>query len=139
MHPDFTAICLLAAAGVTLVIGMVIHVCAERRVRGNRPIADRILVRPIERSMKVGGMDRPQAQAEQPSEGIVVRVGPGRVTESGRRIHPEVEPGQTVSFAPYAGQRIVDPIGEDPGVYLLVRQDELYLNHGRQPEGNVNV
>jgi chaperonin GroES len=96
------------------------------------PISDHIVVLPIERPLEVGGMARPQSAAEMPSEGVVVLVGPGRVTEHGVRVKPEVEAGDLVSFPSYAGKLIADPVGLYPGQYLLVRQDELYLNHGPQ-------
>ena len=98
------------------------------------PIADHLLLRPIVRDLEIGGMARPEAQAEMPSEGIVLRVGPGRVTETGVRVPPEVAPGDLVSFPSYAGKLVIDPPRLEPGTYLLVRQDEIYLNHGPETE-----
>lgn len=97
------------------------------------PISDHIVVRPIVRPLEIGGMARPQSAAEMPSEGVVLLVGPGRVTEHGVRVKPEVAVGDLVSFPSYAGKLIADPVGLEPGHYLLVRQDEIFLNHGPQP------
>lgn len=94
------------------------------------PIADHILVRPVSRPQEVGGMARPLSATERPTEGQVVLVGPGKVTERGVRVAPEVRAGDHVSFPSFAGQTIVDPPGVPLGTYLLVRQDELWLNHG---------
>lgn len=95
---------------------------------------DRLLVEPLEVETTVRGMARPGAQDERPSEGIVVLVGPGRVTEFGKRVEPEVEIGDLISFPSYAGKEIVDPRGFSPGVYLIVRQDEALINYG--PHGH---
>ena len=105
--------------------------------RGRRypvPVSDHILVRPILKPLEVGGMARPLSSAERPSEGRVVLVGPGKVSERGVRVRPEVERGDRVSFPSFAGQTVVDPPGVEPGTYLLVRQDEIWLNHGPSPE-----
>ena len=75
-------------------------------------------------------MARPVSATERPTEGRVVLAGPGKVTERGVRVAPEVRPGDHVSFPSFAGQTVVDPPGVPPGTYLLVRQDELWLNHG---------
>ena len=93
-------------------------------------IADRVLVRPLDVETTVRGMARPGAQDERPREGLVVLVGPGRVTEWGHRVRPEVSAGDLVAFPDYAGKEIVDPRGFVPGKYLLMRQDEIQLNYG---------
>lgn len=93
-------------------------------------IGDRMLVEPLKVETTVGGMLRPGAQDERPAEGVVLAVGPGRMTEFGHRIPPEVKAGDLISFPSYAGKEIVDPRGFPPGAYLIVRQDEVQINYG---------
>src|SRR4029077_329234 len=62
-----------------------------------RPLADRILVRRIEEKETVkGGIIIPDTAKEKPQEGEVVAVGPGRLTEEGKRIAIEVKKGDRV-------------------------------------------
>ena len=57
-----------------------------------RPLADRILVRRMEeQEMKKGGIIIPDTAKEKPQEGEVVAVGPGRMTEDGKRIAMDVK------------------------------------------------
>jgi len=57
-----------------------------------RPLADRILVRRIEEQETVrGGIIIPDTAKEKPQEGEVVAVGPGRLTEEGKRITMDVK------------------------------------------------
>ena len=121
----------------TVVLMVFLVILAPLTIRGRRPrgilpvpISDHILILPITRPQEVGGMARPLSATERPTEGRVVLVGPGKVTERGVRVRPEVSPGDGVSFPSFAGQTVVDPPGVAPGTYLLVRQDELWLNHG---------
>ncbi len=128
---DFLCILSLWAMAFAFVLGK-----NRPRRRYPVPISDHILVRPIERPQEVGGMARPSSATERPTEGEVVLVGPGKVTERGVRVRPEVSAGDRVSFPSFAGQTIVDPPGVPLGTYLLVRQDELWLNHGPATAGD---
>ena len=54
---------------------------------GFRPLHDRVLVRRVEADEKTaGGIIIPDTAKEKPQEGEVVAVGPGRMTEDGKRI-----------------------------------------------------
>lgn len=121
---------------LVLVVAAFVDFRRKRVDRQPTPIGDILLLRPIERPAEINGMARPDMQAEMPSEGVVLLAGPGRIAESGMRQPMQVRVGDTVSFPPYAGKAIVDPLGMAPGIYLLVRQDELFLNHHRQPYPN---
>ncbi|MBO9361492.1 MAG: co-chaperone GroES [Thermoflexus sp.] len=69
-----------------------------------RPLADRVVVEPIEREeMTPTGIILPETAKERPQEGRVIAVGPGRVDESGKRVPMEVKVGDRVLFAKYAG------------------------------------
>lgn len=94
------------------------------------PFADRLLILPEDPETRVGSMQIPETQVTRPSKGRVIQVGPGRVSETGVRILPECTAGDVVSFPTYAGIPFQDDLGDGYRVYLLVRQDELLLNHG---------
>ena|ERR1700761_9165722 len=101
---------------------------------GTQATSDRVLVRPIKQSTEIQGLARAETSVGRSVQGVVVLVGPGKFTELGKRLPMEVEVGDKVSFAAYAGTDIVNPQGLDAGTYLMLRQDEILLNHG--PEDN---
>jgi chaperonin GroES len=71
-----------------------------------KPLADRVVVRPLEREEKTAsGILLPDTAKEKPQEGEVVAVGPGRV-EDGKRIEMEVKVGDRVVFSKYAGTEV---------------------------------
>lgn len=68
------------------------------------PLADRILVKPIEREEKTkGGLYLPDTAKEKPQEGKVLAVGPGKLTDDGKRLPMDVKVGDTVLYARYGG------------------------------------
>lgn len=72
-----------------------------------QPLADRLVVKPIAREEKTkAGIFLPDTAKEKPQEGEVIAVGPGRVTEDGKRIAMEVKVGDTVLYAKYGGTEI---------------------------------
>ena len=69
-----------------------------------RPLADRVIVEPIEQEeMTAGGIYVPETAKEKPQEGTVLAVGPGRLLDNGQRAPMEVREGDRVLFAKYAG------------------------------------
>src|SRR5689334_8713030 len=69
-----------------------------------QPLADRILVRRIEEQETVrGGIIIPDTAKEKPQEGEIVAIGPGRLTEEGKRITLEVKKGDRVLVGKYSG------------------------------------
>jgi chaperonin GroES len=69
-----------------------------------RPLADRVIVEPIEQEeMTAGGIYVPETAKEKPQEGTVLAVGPGRLLDNGKRAPMEVREGDRVLFAKYAG------------------------------------
>jgi len=71
------------------------------------PLADRLVVKPIEREERTkGGLVIPDTVKEKPQEGEVVGVGPGRLSEDGKRIAMDVKVGDTVVYAKYGGTEI---------------------------------
>ncbi len=72
-----------------------------------KPLADRLVVKPIEREeMSKGGIVLPDTVKEKPQEGKVLAVGPGRLSDDGKRIAMDVKVGDTVVYAKYGGTEI---------------------------------
>jgi len=69
-----------------------------------KPLADRLVVKPIEREEKTKtGIYLPDTAQEKPQEGKVIAVGPGRLSEDGKRIAMDVKVGDIVIYARYGG------------------------------------
>ena len=69
-----------------------------------QPLADRLIVKPIEREeVTKGGIVLPDTAKEKPQEGKVIAVGPGRLSEDGKRIAMEVKVGDVVIYSKYGG------------------------------------
>ena len=72
-----------------------------------QPMADRVLVKPIEKEeMTKSGIYLPDTAKEKPQEGKVIAVGPGKMTEEGKRIALDIKVGDTVIYAKYGGTEI---------------------------------
>jgi chaperonin GroES len=72
-----------------------------------QPLGDRILVKPTEKEeVTKGGIVLPDTAKEKPQEGKVLAVGPGRMTEDGKRVEMDVAVGDTVMYAKYGGVEI---------------------------------
>lgn len=86
------------------------------------PISDRILIRRMdEAEEKRGGIIIPDTAKEKPQQGEIIAVGPGRVTDDGKRVSPEVKKGQKVLIGKYSGTEVkID--GEE---YIILREDDI--------------
>ena len=72
-----------------------------------QPMADRVLVKPMEKEEKTkSGIYLPDTAKEKPQEGEVIAVGPGKMTEDGKRIAMDLKVGDTVIYAKYGGTEI---------------------------------
>jgi chaperonin GroES len=72
-----------------------------------QPLADRVLVKPIEKEEKTkSGIYLPDTAKEKPQEGKVLAVGPGKISEDGKRIAMDLKVGDTVIYAKYGGAEI---------------------------------
>ena len=72
-----------------------------------QPLADRLAVKPIEREeVTKGGIVLPDTVREKPQEGEVRFVGPGRLSEDGKRIPMDSKVGDRVIYAKYGGTDI---------------------------------
>ncbi|MEM4724971.1 MAG: co-chaperone GroES [Anaerolineae bacterium] len=76
-------------------------------VKDIRPLADRVLVEPIEKEETTpSGIVLPETAKEKPQEGVVLAVGPGRLLDNGERAPMEVKVNDRVIYAKYAGTEI---------------------------------
>ncbi|MBL7125734.1 MAG: co-chaperone GroES [Dehalococcoidales bacterium] len=87
-----------------------------------QPLADRLVVRPIEAEEKTkAGIYLPDTAKEKPQEGEVIAVGPGRLSEDGKRIAMDVKVGDIVVYAKYGGTEI--KIDEEE--YMILREGDI--------------
>ena len=87
-----------------------------------KPLADRLLVRRVdEAETQKGGIIIPDTAKEKPLQGEVVAVGPGRLTDDGKRVTPEVKKGDRILMGKYSGTEVkID--GDD---YVILREDDV--------------
>lgn len=87
-----------------------------------KPLGDRIVVKAVAReAVTKSGIVLPDTAKEKPQEGEILAVGPGKVLDNGKRTPLEVQVGQKVLFAKYAGTEIkLD--GEE---YLILRESDV--------------
>jgi chaperonin GroES len=72
-----------------------------------QPLADRVLVKPIEKEEKTkSGIYLPDTAKEKPQEGEVLAVGPGKMTDDGKRVPLDLKVGDRVIYAKYGGTEI---------------------------------
>ena len=68
-----------------------------------RPLGDRVVVRRVKDEQKTaGGIIIPETAQEKPQEGEIIAVGPGALNDDGKRIPPEVKPGDFVLFGKWS-------------------------------------
>ncbi len=73
------------------------------------PLGDRVVVRPVPKEeVTKGGIVLPDTAKEKPQEGEVIAVGPGRMTDEGKRLPMDIKVGDTVIYAKYGGTEIKD-------------------------------
>lgn len=87
-----------------------------------RPLADRVVVKPIQAEEKTkGGIVLPDTAKDKPQEGEVIAVGPGRVLDNGTKVAPEIKVGDRVIYSKYSGSEIKIEGDE----YLIVRESDI--------------
>ena len=87
-----------------------------------RPLHDRVLVKRVEQQEQMrGGIIIPDTAKEKPQEAEVVAVGPGKLTDEGKRTPLEVQVGDRILMGKYSGSEIkIDDMD-----YVIVREDEI--------------
>jgi chaperonin GroES len=87
-----------------------------------QPLGDRVVVKASGReTVTKSGLVLPDTATEKPQEGEVLAVGLGKVLDNGKRTTLEVQVGQKVLFAKYAGTE-VKMDGEE---YLIMRESDI--------------
>ena len=87
-----------------------------------KPLADRVVIKPIEREeVTKGGIYIPDTAKEKPQEGKVIAIGPGRLSEDGNRVALDVKVGDVVIYARYAGTEIKIDAEE----YVILRENDI--------------
>ena len=72
-----------------------------------KPLADRIVIKVIEDTEQTsGGIFIPDSAKEKPQKGEVVAIGQGKVGENGEREPMDVQVGDIILYAKYAGTDI---------------------------------
>ena len=88
-----------------------------------KPLADRVIIKPSASEEKTkGGLFVPDTAKEKPVIGEVVAVGPGKVTEDGKKITPEVKVGDKVLYGKYSGTEVTME-GEE---FLIMREADIF-------------
>ena len=87
-----------------------------------KPLADRVVIKPLEETEQMrGGLYIPDTAKEKPQQGEVVAVGPGRMTDDGKRIAPEVKVGDKVLYGKYSGTEVT--VSDEQ--YLILRESDV--------------
>ncbi len=93
------------------------------------PLGERVLVRPsAKEEVTKGGILLPDTVREKPQEGTIVAVGPGRLSEDGKRIAMEVKEGDMVIYAKYAGIEIK----LDDEELIILRESDILAKKGKK-------
>jgi chaperonin GroES len=87
-----------------------------------RPLHDRVLVKRSEAQEQVrGGIIIPDTAKEKPQEAEVIAVGPGKLTDDGKRSPMDVQTGDRILMGKYSGSEIKI----DDTDYVILREDEI--------------
>ena len=88
-----------------------------------KPLQDRVVVKAAEaEEISKGGIILPDTAQEKPQQGEVIAVGPGKISDSGELIKPQVKKGDKVLYGKYSGTEITYE-GEE---YLIVRENDIF-------------
>jgi chaperonin GroES len=87
-----------------------------------KPLADRVVVKPLEEAeQKKGSIIIPDTAKEKPQKGKIVAVGPGKMTDDGKRIKMELKKGDVVLYGRYSGSEVTI----DGDEYLILRESDI--------------
>jgi chaperonin GroES len=87
-----------------------------------KPLADRIIVLPLEAETKTsGGIIIPDNAKEKPQKGEVVAAGPGKVSETGTKIAMILKKGDKVLYGKYSGSEVT----VDGKEYIIMRESDV--------------
>src|SRR5688572_31481515 len=73
-----------------------------------KPLADRVVIKALEDTEQMrGGLYIPDTAKEKPQQGEVIAVGPGKTSDDGTRVAPEVKVGDKVLYGKYSGTEVI--------------------------------
>jgi chaperonin GroES len=92
-----------------------------------QPLADRLVVKPSQKEeVTKGGIYLPDTAKEKPQEGEIVAVGPGRMTDDGKRIPMDLKVGDKVIYSKYGGSEIkIDDVE-----MIILRESDILAKKG---------
>jgi chaperonin GroES len=94
-----------------------------------KPLADRIIVKPLEAQEKTkGGILLPETAKEKPQEGKILAVGKGKVKDDGNIQPLELQVGDVVLYGKYSGTEITTQEGEE---VLIMREEDVLAVVGK--------
>ena len=101
----------------------------EKMIVKLQPMGDRLVVKPMQSEEKTkSGIYLPDTAKEKPQEGKVIAVGPGRMTDEGKRIAPDVVVGDIVLYTKYGGSEIkID--GEE---FIIMRESDILAKKSKK-------
>lgn len=87
-----------------------------------QPLADRVVIKALDESEQMrGGLYIPDTAKEKPSQGEVVAVGPGKISDDGKRLDMDVKVGDKVLYGKYSGTDVT----LDGDEYLILRESDV--------------
>ena len=87
-----------------------------------QPLADRVVIKALEESEEMrGGLYIPDTAKEKPQQGEIVAVGPGKVSDEGKRLEMDVAVGNRVLYGKYSGTEVT----VDGDQYLILRESDV--------------
>lgn len=94
-----------------------------------KPLADRVVVKPAPaEEVTKGGLFLPDTAKEKPQQGEIVAIGPGRVSDDGKTVAPQVAVGDTVLYGKYSGTEVT----VDGDEYLIMRESDIFAVIGAE-------
>jgi chaperonin GroES len=88
-----------------------------------KPLADRVVIKPALAEEKTkGGIILPDTAKEKPVIGEVVAVGPGKISDEGKLLAPEVKVGDKVLYGKYSGTEVT----VDGDEFLIMREADIF-------------
>ncbi len=88
-----------------------------------KPLADRVVVKPSAAEERTkGGIIVPDTAKEKPVWGEVIAAGPGKMSDEGKLITPEVKVGDQVLYGKYSGTEVTIE-GEE---VLIMRESDIF-------------
>ena len=87
-----------------------------------QPLSDRVVVQALDEAEEMrGGLYIPDTAKEKPSQGNVVAVGPGKISDEGVRMDMDVTVGDKVLYGKYSGTDVT----LDGDEYLILRESDI--------------